>query len=328
MHSGLGYNNAFSHGAMRGPSVGLGGNIGDSLRDFVLTPAPFTASGNAFTSGNGSVMRLAPVAIFYQRNLGMGLRVAAEQSKTTHQGDEAAECCRLLTYLLIQAIRPGTNTPHAPERKGFFGRLQRKPQQPSKSTQPKSLTKEPVSVAAAFLDQAMEGFTSRLYAVECLAKSKKERRHAQNSAVPQQEKTAFLSTREVELQKARKEGKLPPLVAKLDLKERDWNWKNPEYRYAPGRSKENPGYIGSYVMDCMAMALHCVYSTNSFTDALLKSANLGGDADTVSAVTGQLAGSVYGVSNIRPHWIQLLQQWDGQGNVALTAYKLATEGPR
>jgi hypothetical protein len=31
-----------------------------------------------------------------------------------------------------------------------------------------------------------------------------------------------------------------------------------------------PGYIGSYAMDGLAMALHCVYTTETFKQALVK----------------------------------------------------------
>lgn len=31
-----------------------------------------------------------------------------------------------------------------------------------------------------------------------------------------------------------------------------------------------PGYVGSYAMDGLAMALHCVYTTETFKQALVK----------------------------------------------------------
>lgn len=43
-------------------------------------------------------------------------------------------------------------------------------------------------------------------------------------------------------------------------------------------------------MDALAMALHCVWVTSSFRDAVLKAANLRGDADIVAAITAQIAG--------------------------------------
>lgn len=55
-------------------------------------------------------------------------------------------------------------------------------------------------------------------------------------------------------------------------------------------ARNQPGYIGSYAMDGLAMALHCVWTTTNFKDALLKCANLRGDSDSVCAVVGQIAG--------------------------------------
>ncbi len=63
-------------------------------------------------------------------------------------------------------------------------------------------------------------------------------------------------------------------------------------------------------MDGLSMALHCVWTTTSFSDAINKAASLGGDADTVSAITGQIAGAIYGIDNIPFEWIHTIQQWD------------------
>jgi hypothetical protein len=81
-------------------------------------------------------------------------------------------------------------------------------------------------------------------------------------------------------------------------------------------------YIGSYAMDGLAMALHCVYSTRSFQAAVLKAVNLQGDADSVGSVTGQLAGAIYGVAGIPRDWLETVQQWDRHGDIALKAHKL------
>jgi len=43
------------------------------------------------------------------------------------------------------------------------------------------------------------------------------------------------------------------------------------------------------------MVLHCVYFTNSFEEGLLKVINMGGDADGVAAVAGQILGAIYGI---------------------------------
>merc|ERR1719262_882571 len=102
---------------------------------------------------------------------------------------------------------------------------------------------------------------------------------------------------------------------------RRWDWKNPEHRFCEARAQQQPGYIGSYAMDNVSMALHCVYSTSSFEEATLKAANLCGDADSVCAVVGQIAGALYGASGIPKEWLQRVRRWDG-GNIAARALLL------
>ena len=75
-------------------------------------------------------------------------------------------------------------------------------------------------------------------------------------------------------------------------------------------------------MDNLSMALHCVYTTDTFGDALVKCANLRGDSDSVCAVVGQIAGSFYGASSIPLPWVKVVQKWDGGGRIAFQAFKL------
>ncbi|MFI0845823.1 ADP-ribosylglycohydrolase family protein [Mesorhizobium sp. IMUNJ 23232] len=50
----------------------------------------------------------------------------------------------------------------------------------------------------------------------------------------------------------------------------------------------------------------CVATTSDFREAVLLAANLGDDADTVGAVTGQIAGARYGLSGIPQDWLAKL----------------------
>lgn len=52
-----------------------------------------------------------------------------------------------------------------------------------------------------------------------------------------------------------------------------------------------------------------------------------GDADTVTAITGQMAGAIYGASSIPKEWIKIVQQWDNGGDIALKAYKMFKKTP-
>ena len=45
---------------------------------------------------------------------------------------------------------------------------------------------------------------------------------------------------------------------------------------------------------------------NSFEEAIIGAVNHGGDADTIAAITGSLAGAKFGYDNIPKRWIEQL----------------------
>jgi ADP-ribosyl-[dinitrogen reductase] hydrolase len=59
------------------------------------------------------------------------------------------------------------------------------------------------------------------------------------------------------------------------------------------------------------LATHCALSVfmgaESFPEAVLRAVNLGGDADTIGAITGALAGASWGAGAIPPLWVQGLK---------------------
>ena len=52
-------------------------------------------------------------------------------------------------------------------------------------------------------------------------------------------------------------------------------------------------YFFSYCLDALALSLHSLYTTNNAMDAIYKSINFLGDADSNGAITGQLAVRAY-----------------------------------
>eukprot|EP00808_Paulinella_micropora_P003930 g36291.t1 len=290
-----GYNNAFGADTKRKSQVNirLGENTGLSMMEFkkaYKVPVPYTKAGDSQTSGNGPLMRAAPVPIFYASCSEDCVRYAYLQSRATHQGHEAAECSMLLAYVLWKAIN------HA----------------------------DAASTGDVTVHTAVESMVVR----EILKNLKQELEDTLMKARADTKKTS--------------ETGCPPLPAKLSVrvgclasaqKERggnnqDGNWTGATtiYHYATKRVKENDTHVGFYAMDALAIALQCVWSTATYRDAVLKSANLGGDADTVSAITGQVAGAIYGVGAIPKAWVDAVQQWDRQGEIALKAVRLYREG--
>ena len=77
------------------------------------------------------------------------------------------------------------------------------------------------------------------------------------------------------------------------------------------RGKERQEIRASgYVAHSLEAALWCIARTGNFREAVLTAANLGEDADTTAAITGQLAGALYGETGIPEAWRQRIVGYD------------------
>lgn len=61
-----------------------------------------------------------------------------------------------------------------------------------------------------------------------------------------------------------------------------------------------------FVIDTLEAALWNCYQAECFEDALITAVNLGDDADTVGAVTGQIAWAARGAESIPARWLEPL----------------------
>jgi ADP-ribosylglycohydrolase len=71
---------------------------------------------------------------------------------------------------------------------------------------------------------------------------------------------------------------------------------------APDWHPDEATEFNGAVWPCLGSALWALRTTRSFEDALAAAIDLGGDTDTVAAVTGMLAGAVYGAEAIPARW--------------------------
>lgn len=72
-----------------------------ALRQFLETGEPYAGSRHPLSAGNGSLMRLAPVVMFYFPDQAQALHFAGESSRTTHAAAECIDACR---YLAAQVL--------------------------------------------------------------------------------------------------------------------------------------------------------------------------------------------------------------------------------
>ena len=211
----------------RGKALGVGKTILRTLIRYRRTGRVYTDIDHERFSGNGSIMRLAPVAIFYADDVEKAVHYAALSSKTTHGSPIAVDACRLMAYILVQLYN-GMGT------KRLF--------------------------SADFTDELTTFFSS-------------EPLHPA----------------------------LQPIV------EQHFRDKEAEHIKSTG-----------YAVDTLEAALWSLHRTESFRDALLTAVNLGNDADTVGAVTGQLAGALYGRHAIPKAWEKTLCDSDTIRRIAET----------
>jgi ADP-ribosylglycohydrolase len=76
-----------------------------------------------------------------------------------------------------------------------------------------------------------------------------------------------------------------------------------------------------YVLHTLEASIWCLLTTDNYKDAVLKAVNLGQDTDTTGAVTGGLAGLLYGYESIPKHWLNQLARKDDIEDLAVRMYK-------
>lgn len=166
------------------------------------------------SSGNGSLMRIAPIALYYLSDTKLALKYAAQSSLTTHASAECIECCVIFTELLLLAL----------------SRFDKK------------------------------------YIVEY------------------------------------------PRLKLIGADKIDANI--------------NSVQSSGYVKHSIAAAVWCFNQTDNFKDAVLLAANLGDDADTTAAITGQLAGAYYGYYGIPSVWLEKISNFQTISKIACKLYNL------
>jgi ADP-ribosyl-[dinitrogen reductase] hydrolase len=192
-----------------GTCFDIGMTVGAALQRFKQNGNPIAGSNAPMSAGNGSLMRLSPVAIRYWNDQAARRDAAARQSRTTHGAAEAVDACVVFADILADAI----------------------------AGKPRS---------------------------EVLA---------------------------------HRAGKRAGAIREIA----DGSWRGKR------RSEINSS---GYVVHSLEAALWCVGRTSTFAEAVLLAANLGGDADTVAAITGQLAGALYGHGGIPAAWVEMTHDYD------------------
>ncbi|MDH6348128.1 MULTISPECIES: ADP-ribosylglycohydrolase family protein [Brevibacillus] len=83
----------------------IGNATKEALWRYEQTGQPYSGSTDPRTAGNGSIMRLAPVALFFAGEPRQAIDMCAQSSRTTHAAAQAVDGCRFLGALLLGALQ-------------------------------------------------------------------------------------------------------------------------------------------------------------------------------------------------------------------------------
>jgi ADP-ribosylglycohydrolase len=83
----------------------IGSTTQQSLEAFAVTGDPYSGPVSSGTAGNGCLMRLAPVSMFYMRDGQEAAAKAALSARTTHGTELCLDACRYFSWLLVRALK-------------------------------------------------------------------------------------------------------------------------------------------------------------------------------------------------------------------------------
>ena len=93
-------------------STGICFDIGKATREAIerheRTGEGYCGSDSPFSAGNGSLMRLAPIALYYAADPVAAIHYAGESSRVTHAAQECIDACKLFAAYLVAALQGQT----------------------------------------------------------------------------------------------------------------------------------------------------------------------------------------------------------------------------
>ncbi len=83
----------------------IGNTVSAALRRYQSSGNPYAGSTDPYTAGNGSIMRLASVPMFYAKNPAGAITKSGDSSRTTHAAKSAVDGCRYFAALILGALQ-------------------------------------------------------------------------------------------------------------------------------------------------------------------------------------------------------------------------------
>ncbi len=82
----------------------IGNTTKEALHRFLETQEPYCGPDHEHSAGNGSIMRLAPIPLYYYSNPEIAIIKSGESSRTTHQHPLTIDACKYMAGIIIGAL--------------------------------------------------------------------------------------------------------------------------------------------------------------------------------------------------------------------------------
>jgi ADP-ribosyl-[dinitrogen reductase] hydrolase len=93
------------HLSCTGSCFDIGTTTRSALETFMATHDPYCGSTNPRAAGNGSIMRLAPVPMFFAHQPAAAIERSGDSSRTTHGARTCVDACRYMGGLIVGALK-------------------------------------------------------------------------------------------------------------------------------------------------------------------------------------------------------------------------------
>lgn len=91
--------------SVNGHCFDIGNTVRGALDRYLHTKDPIAGATDTWSAGNGSIMRLAPVPMFFAADPTTATQAAARSSLPTHGATEAVDACRLLALIIVGFLK-------------------------------------------------------------------------------------------------------------------------------------------------------------------------------------------------------------------------------
>lgn len=92
------------YNSVNGKCFDIGNTVRSALANFSISGEACSGSTDPYSAGNGSIMRLAPVPMFFANDPARAVEASVESSRTTHQAAEVLGACRYFGALIVGAL--------------------------------------------------------------------------------------------------------------------------------------------------------------------------------------------------------------------------------